>query len=253
MSDSMETGGFGKNPAIDKINRINTAKIRMSAVTEMEKKIFQPSQPKQRAALKRRKQIVQEFQISFQKGGKTENETILRGGERRLYAGQYPVHANGSRTDRTGTGTAGRILTDGGRKTVQALPVERETGIYIGELQRRAGDGTGHRAEDGNCSNSFRSRGSVQNDKGAVSQIQALSGVSGRGEPLSGRMVSDGNARNRDRTYQSIEYGKGTYDTADVHVSGQGIRKVEEYHSREFQNTERERRQSRWNELVKRM
>ncbi len=188
MSDSMETGGFGKNPAIDKINRINTAKIRMSAVT-----------------------------------------------------------------DRTGAGTAGGILTDGGRKTVQALPVERETGIYIGELQRRAGDGTGHRAEDGNCSNTFRSRGSVQNDKGAVSQIQALSGVSGRGEPFSSRMVSDGNARNRDRTYQSIEYGKGTYDTVDVHVSRQGIRKVEEYHTREFQNTERERRQSRWNELVKRM
>ncbi len=52
---------------------------------------------------------------------------------------------------------------------------------------------------------------------------------------------------------KALSMAKGTYDTADVHVSGQGIRKVEEYHSREFQNTERERRQSRWNELVKRM
>lgn len=70
MSDFMETGGFGKNPAIDKINQINTAKSRISAVAAMEKKIFQPSQPKQKAVLDRRKQIQQEFQIRFQKGRK---------------------------------------------------------------------------------------------------------------------------------------------------------------------------------------
>lgn len=253
MSDSMETGGFGKNPAIDKINQINTAKSRMSVVTAMEKKVFQPSQPKQRAVLERRKQIQQEFQIRFQKGGKTENETILRGGERRLSAGQHPVHSSEIGTDRTGVGTAGRVFTDGGRKTDQVLPMERETGIHIGKLQRRAGDSTGNRAEDGKRPDAFRSRGSVQHDKGAVSQIQVLSGVSVRGGQPSGRMVSDGAARNRNRTYQSIEYDKGTDDTADVHVSRQGVRKVEEYHTRELQDTEGERRQNRWNELVKKM
>lgn len=253
MSDSMETGGFGKNPAIDKINQINIAKSRISAVAAMEKKIFQPSQSKQKAVLDRRKQIQQEFQIRFQKGGKTENETILRGGERRLPAGQHPVRSSEIGSDRTGAGTAGRIFTDGGRKKVQVLPVERETGIHIGKLQRRAGDSTGHRAEDGKRPDAFRSGGSVQHDKGAVSQIQGLSGVSVRGRQPSGRMVSDGNARKRNRTYQSIEYGKGTVDTADIHVSGQGVCKVEEYHTGEFQDTERGRRQNRWNEFVKKM
>ena len=57
MSDSMETGGFGQNPAIDKINRINTAASRISAVTELEKKVFQPVQPKQKAVLDKRRQL----------------------------------------------------------------------------------------------------------------------------------------------------------------------------------------------------
>ena len=187
MSDSMETGDLVKNPAIDKINRINTAKIRMSAVT-----------------------------------------------------------------DRTGAGTAGGILTDGGRKTVQALPVERRPEFILENcsgVQVTAQD-TGQKMETVQIRSAAEAVCRMTRE---LFPRYKLSGVSGRGEPLSGRMVSDGNARNRDRTYQSIEYGKGTYDTADVHVSGQGIRKVEEYHSREFQNTERERRQSRWNELVKRM
>lgn len=54
MSDSMETGGFGKNPAIDKINRIDAVKNRMNAVKELEKKVFHPVQPKQKAVLGRR-------------------------------------------------------------------------------------------------------------------------------------------------------------------------------------------------------
>ena len=65
MSDSMETGGFGQNPAIDKINRINTAASRISAVTELEKKVFQPVQPKQKAVLDKRRQLSQDFQINF--------------------------------------------------------------------------------------------------------------------------------------------------------------------------------------------
>lgn len=69
MSDSMETGGFGQNPAIDKINRINTAASRISAVTELEKKVFQPVQPKQKAVLDKRRQLSQDFQINFKKGG----------------------------------------------------------------------------------------------------------------------------------------------------------------------------------------
>ncbi len=42
MSDSMETGGFGKNPAIEKINQLNAGGNRMDAVSELERKIFSP-------------------------------------------------------------------------------------------------------------------------------------------------------------------------------------------------------------------
>lgn len=67
MSDSMETGGFGKNPAIDKINRLNTAISRMNTVSELEKRVFQTTQSRAKAVLDRREQILEEFNISFKK------------------------------------------------------------------------------------------------------------------------------------------------------------------------------------------
>ena len=43
MSESMETGGFGKSPAIDKINHLNSISSRMNAVSELEKKVLSQS------------------------------------------------------------------------------------------------------------------------------------------------------------------------------------------------------------------
>ncbi|MBO5032836.1 MAG: hypothetical protein J6D08_13295 [Lachnospiraceae bacterium] len=86
MSESMETGGFGKNPAIDKINQLDTVNRRMNAVTELEKKMFQTEQSRAKAVLRRRKQLTEEFHISFRKMEKEENGEILYSRER----GQYP-------------------------------------------------------------------------------------------------------------------------------------------------------------------
>lgn len=37
MSESVKIGGFGKNPAIDKINRLNTIDVKNHTVEKMEK------------------------------------------------------------------------------------------------------------------------------------------------------------------------------------------------------------------------
>lgn len=69
----------------------------------------------------------------------------------------------------------------------------------------------------------------------------------------SDRLVSDGNDRYQSRTYQSPEHGKGVSGTADIHVSGQSIREVEEHRTAEFQNIQGERGLGRWNGLTKKM
>ena len=253
MSDSMETGGFGQNPAIDKINRINTAASRISAVTELEKKVFQPVQPKQKAVLDKRRQLSQDFQINFKKGGKQENGTVLHGGERRLYTGEHPVHSGESGRSRFTVRAPGRVLPDGRGQTAQILPAERAAGNHPGEWQRRADNSTAVKPESGIRPDTFRSGGSMPADKRDVSQIRNIAGLSVQGRETSDRLVSDGNDRYQSRTYQSPEHGKGASGTADIHVSGQSIREVEEHRTAEFQNIQGERGQDRWNELTKKM
>lgn len=220
MSDSMETGGFGKNPAIDKINKIDAVKSRMNAVRELEKKVFQPVQPKQKAVLGKRNQILEEFQISFQKGGKQEHGTILHGAERRLSTGEYTVHTPEFGQARTAVGTAGRVLPNGGRQTTQVLSKERTAGSDSGKQQRRADNSTIIKTGNEIRPDTFRSGGIVSDDKRAVSRIQDIAGLSVRRGESSDRLVSDGNDGYGDRTYQSDEFGKGGYDTVDFHISG---------------------------------
>lgn len=253
MSDSMETGGFGQNPAIDKINRINTAVSRMSAVTELEKKVFQPVQPKQKAVLDKRRQIAQEFHIDFKKGGKQENGAVLHGGERRLYTGEHPVHSAESGWSRFTVRTPGRVLPDGRGQTAQILPAERAAGNHPGEWQRRADNSTAAKPESGIRPDTLRSGGSMPDDKRDVSQVRNIAGISVQGRETSGGLVSDGNDRYRNRTYQGPEHSKRANDTADIHVSGQRIREVEEHDTAESQDIQRERGQGRWKELTKKM
>ena len=67
MSESIKTGGVGKSPAIEKINRLNAISSRMQAAALMEEKAFYDQQEKAAAALLKRQQIIEDFQISFLK------------------------------------------------------------------------------------------------------------------------------------------------------------------------------------------
>lgn len=67
MSESIKTGGVGKSPAIEKINRLNEVSSRMQAAALMERKAFCEQQEKAAAALLKRQQIIEDFQISFLK------------------------------------------------------------------------------------------------------------------------------------------------------------------------------------------
>ncbi|MBD5547929.1 MAG: hypothetical protein HDQ97_11105 [Lachnospiraceae bacterium] len=65
MSKHIKTGGVGKSPAIEKINRLNEISSRMQAASMLEKKVFDTQNEKARQELLRRKQIIEEFHISF--------------------------------------------------------------------------------------------------------------------------------------------------------------------------------------------
>lgn len=67
MSESIKTGGVGKSPAIEKINRLNEVSSRMQAAALLERKAFCEQQEKAAAALLSRQQIIEDFQISFLK------------------------------------------------------------------------------------------------------------------------------------------------------------------------------------------
>lgn len=66
MSETIKTGGVGKNPAIEKINQLN-ASSRLQAAAELEKRAFQAESSRAKEELARRKRIVDEFTISFRK------------------------------------------------------------------------------------------------------------------------------------------------------------------------------------------
>lgn len=67
MSDSMETGAIGKNPAIDKINQFNAQDNRMNVVNALESKMFSAMQPRAQAVLHKRNLIIENFHIEFLK------------------------------------------------------------------------------------------------------------------------------------------------------------------------------------------
>ncbi len=111
MADSMETGGVGKNPAIDKINRLDAVSGRISAVSELENKVFHTKRQRAEKILQRRKQIIEEFGICF-KRREEEHENILHKRERGVYSGEHPAGLDEAGWD-FAAGTAGRISGDG--------------------------------------------------------------------------------------------------------------------------------------------
>ncbi|GFI03597.1 hypothetical protein AALA79_02205 [Lachnospiraceae bacterium 64-25] len=67
MGNSIKTGGVGKSPAIEKISRLNELGSRMEAAAALEKQAFSKQQDSARRAVRRRRQIAEEFQINFRK------------------------------------------------------------------------------------------------------------------------------------------------------------------------------------------
>lgn len=65
MGESIKTGGVGKNPAIEKINRLNAVSSRVQAVSELEKRAFHAEDGRVKAALEKRKRIMEDFKMDF--------------------------------------------------------------------------------------------------------------------------------------------------------------------------------------------
>ncbi|MBE7718417.1 hypothetical protein [Lacrimispora indolis] len=66
MSKTIKSGGVGKSPAIEKINRLNAISSQLDAAAMLEQKVFRSEQDKAQQSLKNRKQIINDFAISFQ-------------------------------------------------------------------------------------------------------------------------------------------------------------------------------------------
>ncbi|MDR7810482.1 hypothetical protein [Lacrimispora sp.] len=67
MSKTVKIGGVGKSPAIEKINRLNAISSQMDAAAVLEQKTFRSEQTKVHERLNKRKEIIKDFAISFQK------------------------------------------------------------------------------------------------------------------------------------------------------------------------------------------
>ncbi len=65
MSESIKTGGVGKNPAIEKVNRLNAVSSRVQAVSELEKRAFHAEEGRAKAALEKRRRIMEDFRMDF--------------------------------------------------------------------------------------------------------------------------------------------------------------------------------------------
>lgn len=66
MSKVIKIGGVGKSPAIEKMNRLNEISSQLDAAAVLEQKVFHWEQDQAQQRLKNRKQIINDFSISFQ-------------------------------------------------------------------------------------------------------------------------------------------------------------------------------------------
>lgn len=67
MSESIKSGGIGKNPAIEKVNKINEIANHIQAVSILEKHAFKERGKSAETEIEKRKQIIKEFYISFKR------------------------------------------------------------------------------------------------------------------------------------------------------------------------------------------
>lgn len=66
MSKVIKIGGVGKNPAIEKMNRLNAISSQLDAAAVLEQKIFHSKQDQAQQRLENRKKIINDFSIIFQ-------------------------------------------------------------------------------------------------------------------------------------------------------------------------------------------
>lgn len=66
MSKVIKIGGMGKNPAIEKMNRLNAISSQLDAAAVLEQKIFYSKQDQAQQRLENRKKIINDFSINFQ-------------------------------------------------------------------------------------------------------------------------------------------------------------------------------------------
>lgn len=120
----METGGVGKNPAIDRINNLNAVQNRVNAVLELKNRVFRPESPGAGDVLRRRRQLIEDFQISFKRKEEKVDGNILRKRQQRVYTGGYQTHNLEDGKDRITNGISGRLLPDGGGEKAPLLSGE---------------------------------------------------------------------------------------------------------------------------------
>lgn len=65
MSNTIQIGGIGKSPVIDKINRLNVMTGRIDMAAKLEQAVFQSNQEETRQQAQRRNRIIREYSISF--------------------------------------------------------------------------------------------------------------------------------------------------------------------------------------------
>lgn len=77
MGKTIQTGGIGKNPAIEKINQLSAISSRMQAVSELEKKAFLAENSRKKLQVERRKQIIDDFHINFRQMEKKDDTEVI--------------------------------------------------------------------------------------------------------------------------------------------------------------------------------
>jgi len=65
MSEVIKTGGMGKNPAIEKMNQLQAVKNTLQGAALLEERAFLKHSGKGLEEIQKRKQIIEDFQISF--------------------------------------------------------------------------------------------------------------------------------------------------------------------------------------------
>ncbi len=119
MSEVIKTGGVGKNPAIEKMNQLQAVHNAVQGACQLKEKAFIRPGKRGIEEIQKRRQIIDEFQISFQPRiqiGGEQNDHLSRRDPRKL-----------SETGRIGELAASRkIVADAGTFRISDVRGRRE-------------------------------------------------------------------------------------------------------------------------------